>query len=85
MIDDKILLELVLKLGSFETKSQRNTVGALDLMGDVGGFLQFIDLSIFMLAEFFAAKFFIQSIAGDLYKRKKTRREMEVEQNVADK
>lgn len=72
VVTEKILLELILRLDSFKTVSKRYSVGALDLLGDLGGFYQFLDISIFMFAEFFAAKFFIQSIARELYKRKKT-------------
>ena len=41
-------------------------------MGDLGGFYQAIDIAIFLIAEYFSAKFFLNSISNKLYVRKKT-------------
>lgn len=61
---------MVLQLDPFKTKSERNSNQILDVLGDVGGFYQAIDLIIFTFGEFFSAKFFIVSIAANLYLRK---------------
>lgn len=52
----------------------------LDVLGDVGGFYQAIDLIIFTLGEFFSAKFFIVSIAAKLYIRKLPKNQVEKEE-----
>ena len=70
VIENKILFEMVLKQDPFKTKSERNSNQILDVLGDVGGFYQAIDLIIFTFGEFFSAKFFIVSIAANLYLRK---------------
>jgi len=71
VIKDKILLEIVLQLDPFKTESLRTSTQILDLLGDLGGFYQALDLMVFMFAEFFSAKFFLAKISGDLYHVKK--------------
>lgn len=61
---------MILQLDPFKTKSERNSNQVLDVLGDVGGFYQAIDLIIFTFGEFFSAKLFIVSIAAKLYIRK---------------
>lgn len=77
VIDDKILLQLQIGLSAYKFVSQRSTTTALDLFGDLGGFHQSVDFSVFMIGEWFAFKFFVQHISNSLYLRKKTTQEME--------
>ena len=58
----------MLRLDPQKTVSQRTTTGILDFLGDVGGFFGALDLMVFMLAEYFAAKLFINSVANSMYK-----------------
>mmetsp|Transcript_13525 Transcript_13525/g.21094 ORF Transcript_13525/g.21094 Transcript_13525/m.21094 type:complete len:84 (-) Transcript_13525:293-544(-) len=54
-------------MDAFKMESLRTTTQILDFMGDMGGFFQAIDLMIFLVAEYFAARFFLASIATSLY------------------
>ena len=60
-------MEVILKLDPFKTVSTREANQILDVLGDVGGFYQAIDILLFTFGEFFSAKFFIASIATSLY------------------
>ena len=63
VIDQRILYQLVLTQDMFKSASDRSSSQILDFIGDIGGFYQAIDLLIFGLGQYFAAKFFIQSVA----------------------
>jgi len=67
VISNKILLEIQLEMDSFKTESLRTSTQILDFLGDLGGFYQAVDLLIFMIAEYFSARFFLASIAANLY------------------
>lgn len=59
-------------MSSLKTTNVRSTTTALDFFGDLGGFHQSVDFMVFALGEWFAFKFFLQSIANNLFLRKKT-------------
>lgn len=80
VIKNKILLEVELGLSSMKKNTERETTTLLDMLGDVGGFQGALDLLFYMLAEYFAAKFFLQAMASALYMRRKTPEEMEQEE-----
>lgn len=67
VISDRILYQLTIAQDQFKTISERHSTQILDLFGDLGGFYQAIDILIFVFGEYFAAKFFIQSVAKKLY------------------
>ena len=71
IINDKILLEIQIGMSSKKTTNVRTTTTALDFFGDLGGFHQSVDFMVFWLGEWFAFKFFLQSIANNLFLRKK--------------
>ncbi len=77
IINDRILYQLTLGQDQFKTVSQRTSTQILDLFGDLGGFYQAIDIFIFIFGEYFAAKFFLQSISNKLYIQKKSAEELE--------
>ena len=58
-------MEVQLALTEEKVFSERQTIGVLDLLGDIGGFLEFMTLFIGPFASFFSAKFFL----GDITKR----------------
>ena len=63
LITDRILYQIQLAQDQFKTISERQSTQLLDYVGDLGGFYQAIDILIFAIGEYFAAKFFIQSIS----------------------
>mmetsp|Transcript_11453 Transcript_11453/g.17248 ORF Transcript_11453/g.17248 Transcript_11453/m.17248 type:complete len:111 (+) Transcript_11453:658-990(+) len=63
-------MEVQLELDPFKTESTRSSTQFLDFLGDIGGFYQALDLTIFMVAQYFSAKFFLASIAGTIYHQK---------------
>ena len=67
----QILLELKLGLDPFKTISQRESVGILDYLADLGGFYATLDIAFFYVASFFSSKFFIASIARYLFLKPK--------------
>ena len=49
---------------------ERNSVGILDLLGDIGGVMEVIDLVTAFIGTFFSAKFFSAAVASSLYIKK---------------
>jgi hypothetical protein len=64
LFEDKFLMEVILQLDPFKTISQRESTSFLDFLGDLGGFYQAIDILVFMIGQFFSAKFLMVSIAN---------------------
>ena len=67
VIEGYIFLELELAMDPFKTVSVRQSTGFLDYIGNVGGFYTAVDLMIYMIAEFFSAKFFLASVACSMF------------------
>ena len=70
-----MLLEVILQLDPFKVMSERNSVSALDFLGNLGGFYGALDGLVFMLGEFFSSRMFMASIASNLYMRKLSKKE----------
>ena len=73
-------MEVQIGLSAYKLTSQRQSTTALDMFGDLGGFHQCVDFSVFIFGEWFAAQFFLQSLANSLYLLKKSDREIEEEE-----
>lgn len=73
------MYEITLSQDLFKTQSERTSTKILDYLGDIGGFYATVDLLVFMIGQYFAAKFFFNSVASNLYTRKKTKGELEFE------
>lgn len=56
-----------MSLSAYKTTSERSTTSALDLLGDVGGFHQAFDLTVFIIGQWFSFKFFFQTVANTFY------------------
>jgi hypothetical protein len=65
--DDKMLLEVILKLDPMKKISERSVTNVLDYLGALGGFKEAIDILVYSFGEFFSSKFFIASIAAKFY------------------
>jgi len=77
------LLELSIEQDAFKTVSKRTTTQILDFIGDIGGFYGAVDLCVFLIAQYFSAQFFIQSISNSMFLRKKT--ELEIGEMLSEK
>lgn len=67
VIEDRILFELELKLTPFIKKSERSSMQILDMLGDIGGFLQVWDILFAFLGGYFSSRFFQAQITEDFY------------------
>lgn len=65
--DDKMLLEVILKLDPVKKEIERGSSNVLDFLGDLGGFKEALDIIVVGTATFFSSKFFIASIASKFY------------------
>ena len=70
MIYDKILLEIEVSMVGFKIVSERSSTSVMTLLGDIGGFKGFFQDLVAWIAEFFAAKFFMQSVAENMFVKK---------------
>ena len=77
LINDRILLEIAVAQDAFKTISMRSSTKILDFIGDIGGFYGSVDLFIFLIAEYFSAKFLMQSVSNSMFIRKKTSSEID--------
>ena len=77
VVEDKILLELQVGMVGFKNVYERSSSSVLDLLGDIGGFNDFMNLMVAWIGEFFAAKFFMQSIAQNMFMKKLSAKEQE--------
>ena len=60
---------------------ERNSVGLLDLLGDVGGVMEIINLVTAIFGTFFSANFFRASVASSLYIKKETKNKKKKNKN----
>ena len=71
-----------MQLDAFKTESLRTSTQILDFLGDIGGFYQALDLIIFLIAEYFSARFFLASIAKSLYLFKDSELSSQIKQKL---
>ena len=75
---DRILFQIQLKQDGFKDTFNRSSVQVLDFLGDIGGFYQALDILVFLIAQYFSAKFFVGSIASTFFYVKKNKSSMNV-------
>ena len=63
-------MDILIKQDSTKTISERSSTQVLDFIGDIGGFKEAILLIMFTFGEYFSAKFFVKTVAEDLYMHK---------------
>lgn len=63
-------LEINIQQDPTKTISQRSSTQILDFLGDIGGFKEAFMLIIYMVAEYFSAKFLSAYIAENYYSAK---------------
>ena len=75
LFDDKILLEVVLKLDPFKTTTRRTSEGVLTFLAKLGGFKNALNLIVGWIGTYFSGKLFMASISKNLYTKKLTKSE----------
>ena len=65
--DDKMLLEVILRLDPIKKEWERSSANVLDFLGDLGGFKEALNIIVVGTATFFSSKFFIASITSKFY------------------
>ena len=65
-----ILMEISIKQDSSKTISARSSTEVLDFLGDIGGFKEAIMIIMVTFGEYFSAKFFVSTVANDMYMQK---------------
>lgn len=71
VITDRILLELQIAMAAEKLYSERSSSTILDLLGDIGGFNDFMDLIVVWFATFFSSKLFLRDIIHQFFSKKR--------------
>ena len=82
VIDERILTEIQIGLDGEKLYSERSSFGILDLFGEIGGFMEFVEIMLAPIGVFFSTKFFLSEIAKNMFlfkvpeEKKETRAEL---------
>ena len=68
--DETMLLQVIISQDDSKSTFQRNSVGILDLLGDVGGVMGLLTMLTAKFGTYFSANFFSAAVANKMYIQK---------------